>query len=231
MAHSFGRNTTHASAATSPITVSFTVNQDETLLVLMLVVASATSRAGGSPDYGGVTLTQANTTQKAVTSPEASAELWYLCNPPVGTYNLTIPNTGLLTIWHMIATAKASGGGKSAFDAASGAATTAVDPNAGTHTVSEAGSITFSVVATGAQTWAPTAQTGTVLNNTDDGATGTGRQYQLSSAGSITPGWTFATSDDYGAVAATFKEVPPGSNKNRQAVHVYGDGISVAGIG
>lgn len=208
MAHTFGTNSTHTSGNSNPVTFSFTVGSADTVLVLMLKVDGATNRAGGAPTFAGTTMTQANSTQKAASSPEASAELWYLVNPPKGAQTMSIPNSGTLTIWHMAATGRAASGFTSAIDQTNGNNATAANPSPGAVTTTVNGAIGFAVVATGAQTWAPSAQVGTVLNNTDDGATGTGRQYHLQAvAGATTLSWTFATSDDYGAVVAYFKEV------------------------
>lgn len=208
MAHAFGRRAlSHTSSTGNPISVSLTVNPGETVACLMLKVVGATNRAGGAPTWAGSTFTQRNSTQKAAASPEASAELWDLLNPLPGTYTLTIPNTGALTVFYEVDTASAAAGGHSEFEAANGANATAANPSPGAVTMS-AGGIAFAIVATGAQTWSPSAQAGTIINNTDDGADGTGRQYSTTS-GSLTLSWTFATSDDYGAVVACYREVPP----------------------
>ncbi len=208
MAHTFGSNSAHASGVANPTTFSFTTASTDTVLVLMLVVNGATDRAGGAPTFAGVTMTQASTTQKAATSPECSAELWYLVSPAAGAQTVSIPNTGALTVYHMAATGRAESGFTSAVDVVNGANATAVNPSPGAVTTTVNGDIGFAVVGSGAQTWAPSAQVGTLLNNTDDGTTGTGRQYHLqATAGATTLSWTFATSEDYGAVVAYFKEV------------------------
>lgn len=224
MAHIFGKNSTRTSSAGNPITTaSFTIASDETVLVLMLNVQSGTSRAGGAPTFAGRTMTQANSTQKAVTSPEVSAELWYLINPPVGSWTCTIPNTGALTIFFTLATGKAKAGGRSAFDVASGSNNTSTNPTPGSVTTTEDGDIGFAIVATGAQTWAPSAQAGTVIANTDDGATGGGEQVlQQSTRAAIDLNWTFATSDDWGAVAVFFKEVSPTNINNYMGIKSSG---------
>ena len=228
MAHTFGQNSAHTSSAGNPISFAFTTLNEETVLVLMLKVNGATDRAGGAPTFADLPLTQAGTAQKAAASPEAGAELWYLLNPPIGTFNVIIPNTGALTIFHMVATGKAKAGWTSAFDGAAGANGTSTNPAPGAIVTTEAGDILFAVVATGAQTRAPSAQAGTILNNTDDGAHGTGRQYNLQAVkGSLNLNWTFATSEDWGAVAAAFREVAPVFFNNYLGVTV-GDGMSTS---
>lgn len=225
MAHTFGKSTVRTSSAANPITsAAFSIVVGETVLVLLLKVNGATDRTGGAPSFAGLTMTQANITQKAAASPEASCELWYLLNPPIGSWTVNIPNTSALTIFYTLATGKAKPGGKSAFDAAAGANGTSTNPAPGSITTSEDGCIGFAVVASGATTWTPTAQAGTVIANTDDGAHGGGEQYHLQpSAGAINLGWTFGTSDDWGAVCAYFKEVPPNTLENYKAFRADSD--------
>jgi len=199
----------------------------ETVLVLMLKIDGNTDRAGGAPSFAGRTMTQASTTQKAASSPEAGCELWYLLSPPVGSNTATIPNTGALNVFYTIATGKAALGGKSAFDVAGGANGTSTNPAPGNLTTTQDGDIGFAVVASGAQSWGPSAQAGTVIANTDDGAHGGGEQYHLQSTlGVANLGWTFGTSDDWGAVAAYFKEVAPNAINNYMGFRVD-TGISV----
>ena len=230
MAHTIGSLPARASSAGNPITFSQAVAAGETLLVVMLKVNGATDRAGGALTWGTRTLTQANSTQKAVTTPEASTELWYLLNPSPGTQTLTIPNTGALTVFYQVALARAAAGGSSAFNAANGGNATSANPTPGAIDCL-AGDIVLATVASGATTWAPSAQAGTNIQNTDDGAHGGGTQYSTrAAAGSFTCGWTFATSDDWGAVAAAFREVPPNALENYKRVRVA-DGLSTASLG
>lgn len=224
MAHTIGQLPARASSTANPITASVTVNPGETVLVVMLKVNGATVRAGGALTWGPYTLTQANSTQLAATSPEASTELWYLENPPPGTQTLTIPNTGALTVFRQIAMASAAAGGRSKFNAANGANATSANPAPGVINC-DTGDIVFATVASGATTWAPTAQAGTVIQNTDDGAHGGGTQYSIrTSPGDFNLNWTQA-SDDWGAVAAAFSEIPPHRVNNYMGVDV-GDGMS-----
>lgn len=230
MAHTYALGQARASSAGNPITFSLQVLKGVTVLALLLKVNGATNRAGGAPTWGEFTLEQADTVQKAATSPEASAELWYLLNPPAATKTLTIPNTGALTVFYSVATGAAKAGGRSALDGAIGANGTSTNPAPGAIVTTDDGDIVFAVVATGAQTWAPSAQAGTIIANTDDGVHGGGEQYLLQTTkGSINLGWTFGTSDDWGAVAAAFKEIPPHAVNEYFGRGVRADGdLSVA---
>lgn len=185
----------------------------------MLKTVGATDRAGGALVFAGLTMTQASTTQKAAASPEAGCEIWYLLNPPIGTWTATIPNTGALTIFYTFSTGRAKAGGKSALDGVSGTNATSANPAPGSITTTQDGDIGFAITAGGWQTWAPSAQVGTVISNVDDGAHGCGQQYHLqATAAAVNLGWTFATSEDWGAVAVYFKEVPPNSFNNYMGI-------------
>lgn len=228
MAHTIGTIGARASSTGNPITVSQTILPGETVLCVMLHVVGGTNRAGGALTIGSETLTQADSTRKAVTSPEGSTELWYCLNCFPGTWTLTIPNTGALTIRYQVALARAIGGGRSFFREANGGNGTSTNPTPGALANARAGDVVFATVFSGATTWAPSAQAGTVIQNTDDGAFGGGTQYSLRGAdGSFTASWTFGTSDDWGAVAACFGEYDPVRLTNYHAVMV-GDGMSTA---
>ncbi len=227
MAHTYALGVARTSSTSNPISFSHTVAKGDTVVCLLIKGVGAADRAGGSPTWGSYTFTQADTTRKAGTSPEASAEIWYLLNPFPATATLTIPNTGAITIKYTVGVGRAQAGGFSAFETAIGAnANSGTNPTAGNATITQAGDIGFAIVASGAQTWNPSAQSGTAIANTDDGADGGGEQYVLNPAvGTFALTWTFGTSDDWGAVSAYFKEIPPNKLNNYGSVKVP-DGMS-----
>jgi len=217
----------------NPITFSYTVGFGDKVIGLLLKVDGAADRTGGAPTLGPHTLLQANTTQKAAASPEASAEAWYVVNPQQGTHTFTIPNSGGLTIRSTVVIGRANAGLR--FAVASGGNATGTNPTPGTvpfgSGMFNAGGIGFAIVASGAQTWAPSAQAGTIIANTDDGATGGGEQYTVTVPGAgATLSWTFGTSDDYGAVSMYFAENPGNALQNYMRQKA-GSGVSVGGIG
>jgi len=225
---------TRASAATSPITTTLTVSASTLVVCLMIKGVGATARAGGAPTWNGQTFTQANSTQLAAASPEASAEMWYLLNPGAGSTTLSIPNTGSITCYYEVSGASASVGSTAQFEAANGGNATSSNPTPGATNIS-LGGIGFGFTAGGWQNFssATSSLAGAVLIGAtpyDDGAHGGGSQYYIeaTAAGSVTIGWTFGTSDDWGAVAATFKEVPLPSHNIEFLKYVSApDGISV----
>lgn len=233
MAHTIGSIPARsASTSANPITFAQQILAGETVMAVLIKTVGATNRAGGAPDWGGIPLVQAGTTQKAVTSPEAGCEIWYLCNPPIelpggDTRTLTIPNTGAAAIFYQVVFGRAAAGKGSEFGSANGGNATAANPSPGAVTCDEGGFV-VAITAGGWTTWAPSAQAGTVISNNDDGAHGGGTQYALRSAGAFTCNWTFATSDDWGAVVATFGERPAHNLNNYMGVNV-GDGMGSAG--
>ncbi len=230
MAHSLGTVTARANSSGNPISVaSVATTLGDTVLVLLIKTVGNAARAGGSPSWMGRVLTQASTTQIAATNPEASAELWYLLNPPVATGTLTIPNTNAQSIFYTIARARAAAGGRSAFEAANGGNATSTNPTPGAVTITQAGSIVFAITAGGWTTFTSAngvTASGTSIAITDDGTDGGGEQYSLNPAiGSFTLSWTFGTSDDWGAVVASFKEVPPPTFNNYLGFSAQSAGI------
>lgn len=229
MAHTFGSNSTRTSSAGNPITTaSFTVDKLDTVIVLLLKVNGGTNRAGGDPSFAGQTMTQANSTQKAAASPEASCELWYLLNPPKGAFTCTIPNTGALTIFYTLATGRAKPGGRSYLDGANGGNGTSTNPTPGAIVTTTDGDIGFAVFASGITDASVATGAGTALQayGFDDGAHGGGQQYHLQSTlGATTLSFTLG-SDDWGCVAAYFKESLPPVFNNHLSVDAD-SGISV----
>lgn len=209
MAHSFGGvRLARASSIGNPITVNVTTVAGDTVIWLPLKVVGAVDRAGGAPTLNGLPLTSATSVpQKAVVTPEASLEVWYLSDPPIGTFSLVIPNTAGLTVFRHVTAAQASSGRTSRLRGVSSAALTAVNPSPGAIDC-QSGDIVAASVAGGWTTWAPTAQAGTVILNVDDGVHGEGAQYSIrTSDGPFALGWTLNVSDDWGAIAVAFREV------------------------
>lgn len=234
MACTLSQQSADSTGSTSPVTGTFTTVAGDGLIVLLIKTDGPADRAGGAPSIGGCAMVQANSTQKAAASPEAGAELWYLSQSelkssplPVGALSFTIPNTGLATLRYMFCSAKAKGGATVQPDVTNGGNATGTNPTPGSVATNEDGDIGFAVVATGAQTWSPSAQAGTALVNADDGAHGHGFQYhQQSSKAAVDLNWTFGTSDDWGAVVAYFKEVPPINFNNLQRLQA-GNNVGV----
>lgn len=227
MAHTYaGVLLARASSAANPITASLTVPSGVTVVVLLLKTVGATYRAGANPTWGQYTF-QIGGFDKAATSPEASAELHYLLNPLPGTATLTIPNTGAATIYREVVGAKAVGGGTSRLDRSGSNNATSTNPTPGATLISNPGMFVVAVTAGGWTTWAPTAQAGIAITNADDGADGYGSQYVLNPTvgASLDLNWTFATSDDWGAVVAAFSDYPAQAFENYKSVKCASAGV------
>lgn len=227
----YGQSLARASAATSPVTTgSITLETNEKVIVLLLKARGGTDRAGGSPTFGGQTMTQANSTQKAATSPEASCELWYLLDPPTGANTASIPNTGSLTLFYTLSTGKASrtNSGLVVLDGSNGGNNTSTNPTPGAVVVTQDEALGFAITAGGWTNYSSaTPDIGVAIATTDDGADGGGEQYHnlTTGPGAFTLSWTFGTSDDWGAVAAYFCETKPPEFQNYQAAKCISAGI------
>ncbi len=227
MAHTYALGQARTSSSANPITQSYTVAAGVTVVCLMMKVAGSTNRAGGAPTWGASTFVQPESPKKGIVSPECSAELWYLLNPPAQTRTLTIPNTSGFVVRYTLAHGLAKSGAHTLYTASSSTGDTSTNPDPGPVVIRDEGTIGFGIVVTGAQAWNPSAQAGTAIANTDDGADGGGEQYKLNaSLGSYTLGWTFGTSDDYGAIVAFFREEPAVGFNNYLSVNAP-SGISV----
>lgn len=234
MALVFGSNTTRASSTSNPITTgSLTIGAYNKVVVLMIKTLGANDRTGGSPTFASQTMTQASTTQKAAASPEAGCELWYLLDPPAGAGTASIPNAGTLTIFYTVAMGRASSSvsGLVLLDAASGGNATSTNPTPGEASLTTYGCLGFAVTAGGWTSWAPSAQIGTLIANTDDGADGGGEQYiNGAGPGAHSLSWTFGTSDDWGAVSVYFREKHPVSWNNFMSPDITDSGFATERI-
>lgn len=224
MAHTFGTSSGQSTGTTNPIVISFTTSPGDTVLVVMLASAGTTSaRTGGAPTYNSLTMTQAGSNQGDPAG-EGVAELWYLLDPPIGTYDVSIPNAGSLTIRRLICTGRSTLG-KSYFDAAGGSNGTTTNPTANVTTTGY-GDIIFSVTFTGATTWAPSGRDGTQIQDIDNGANGMGYQYLLKpEPGTYPAGWTFGTIDDWGLCIGAFKDASQPSLPNNYKNVRVGNGM------
>jgi hypothetical protein len=200
----------------NPITGSIAVNPNrDTLVVLMLINAGGAARSGGAPTFGANTMLQVDTSRRGGTSPEISAEMWYITASGIGQATITdtdisVPNGGADRIAFDLVSAYAGPGKTSVLQVATGSAVASTSTNPYCTITTTAGStMIFEVVANGANTWAPTARTGnfTNINDNDIGNYGGGMMYAITNiVGPITGSWTFATAEDWGVVMGAFGE-------------------------
>lgn len=216
---------TALTTTTAAASASYTCGANARVLVVMVLYAGVTARTGGAPTYNSVGLTQAETRQGVT---EASCELWYLIDPPVSqSLTINVPNDNGRTMWVYVASGNAGAGMSVAFDDGGVNATTAASPTV-TVVTTVNGCLIFAVVATGDNTFAPTARTGTSLYEEDIAAYGGAAQYLVKAdSGSQAMTWTEATSDDYGAVAAAFREVTGPVNVALDTASLVGAGVAV----
>lgn len=188
----------NATGNANPYTTTYTAGINTTgctLLCLGIVVRTNVQRTGGSPTFGGVTMTKADITRVAN---ETNSELWYLIDPPSGTtQNLSIPNTNVRTLYVTLASYCVNDPPryKTVFDTATGQTTT----TAGSYvriTTNYYGSVLFQIQGCGNNN-PPTAQNQTLLYKVDRGNYSDDSQYALQTDPATTTfTWTFG-SDDY----------------------------------
>jgi hypothetical protein len=203
MTHTFDAKK-RVTGTANPLLVSHTCGSGATLLVLSLVVKADAPRTGGAPSYNGVAMTQVMWTMIAT---ETNCEMWYLVNPSIGTYNVSIPNSGGLTLYAITSSYKAQAGYTSAFDVANGDAPELPSANPSISvTTTVNGDVVVDTLGDGYNN-KPTANNQTLLYSTDDGLYSDNAQYALqANAGLITFTWTVA-SDDWCMIVGAFKEV------------------------
>jgi hypothetical protein len=193
--------------ASNPQTLSYTCGASAKLLVLGIVTAGGTIRAGGAPTYNGVAMTQVDANRSAT---ETCCELWYLLNPDVSSaHDVSVPNTGTKTVYLLASSYKPVTAGNSfAYDTANGAVETSANPDV-TVTTTVNNDVVVAVLGDGLDT-KPTAQSYELLFSTDDGAYSDNLQYTIQeAAGNVTMSWTVA-SDDWCMCVGAWKEVGGG---------------------
>lgn len=204
-AHSFGVSAQNNTLQLNPSTFSFTANSTSTVLILHIMNNGTTARTGGAPTYGGVSMTQLDSTRSAV---ESTIEVWYLLGPPTGANTMSIPNVGLLTLDTLTATANAASGFTSALDVVTGKTnqTTANPTSTITTTVNGDFITSFSGHGAAAPGTGNKTQYGGVWGF-DSGAFSYMAMYELqASLGATTHQFTVAA-DDWSMILASFKQV------------------------
>jgi len=203
MAHTFDAKARKTGTA-NPLLAPHTCGSGATLLVLSLVVAGAGVRTGGSPTYNGVAMTKVG----GIAATETNCEMWYLANPSIGTFNVSIPNAGALTLYAITSSYKAQAGYTSAIDAHSDDSEVSANPAVSLYTTAN-GDVVVSTMGDGYNS-KPTAYSHVLLYSTDDGLYSDNAQYALQeNLGLITLSWTVA-SDDWCMIVGAFKEVVAG---------------------
>lgn len=188
------------SSSSNPISYLLTVPSGSKAFVLFIINSTTTAREGGSPTWNGAVLTQAGSAQTGGT--EFNVELWYKLNPDIGSYNVSIPNTGTQTLYFYYL-GFSSDSSVTYFNIAQTSDTTA-NPSLTINDV-PAGGACAAVLADGYKS-APTGRSHTALVETDQGAFSTDGQYGLiASLSNVTMSWTVAA-DNWAMIMAAFQE-------------------------
>lgn len=187
-----------------PGLIAITPTTGATLLVVGITKWDDVERGGGAPTFNGVAMTRVGTVEQ---SSETNIELWYLLDPSIGTFNISVPNTNSDDIALHASVYAAQAGYTTEFDiknqtnAATGSPTINITPTAN-------GDAVIDIMASGDGTIA-SANSQTLLHKNDQGGWVDGSQYALqASAAQLTFSYT-VPSDDWSIIVAAFKEVPP----------------------
>jgi hypothetical protein len=205
MAHTFDTKA-QISGATNPVTGNYTCGVGTTLLVLGIVAGGGTARAGGTPTYNGVAMTEVYSGIKAVSSPETVVDMYYMLAPPTGSsLQISIPNTGTLSLWCCASSYKAQTGYTSAYDTKHSATGTSTNPTDDV-TTTVAGDAIVQVLGDGRNA-VPTANSDVLLYKTLHSTYSDDHQYKLpSDYGLNTVSWS-CLSDDWAIITGAWKEV------------------------
>lgn len=201
-AHTFDNSAQSTAQTTDPATLAYTTGTGATVLVAMIAHTQA-SRTGGAPTFNGLTMIQVGS--EVLNGQEVGAEMWYLVDPPIGTFTISVPNSGLVRQRIYAASFIAGSGFTSALDVSNSTNTDAANPSL-LLTTTVNGAVVVDVLSDGLGT-VPTARSHTLIANADEGALVNEAQYALqATAGNITLSHTIAV-DDVAMIAAAFKPV------------------------
>jgi len=206
-----------------PITVALTTQAGDSLLVCFISSATTAARTGGSPTWNGVALTQAGTAQAG--SAECNSELWYMLNPALGSYNVSVPNTG--TKATRVMAAVFTGSPPALFGTPQQTGTSGANPACTINSVPIGG--LAAAVDGGGYKDPPTGRSYTSLYENDEGVYSTNAQYgEFAVVTNVTMGWSFAGSDDVSMVMAAWCEDDLALSKTATASSVFGVGFEAA---
>jgi hypothetical protein len=195
-------NSSQAVGTTNPRVLAYTCAAGVHLLVIGLGSRSG-ARTGGTPTYNGIAMTQAGTTATQTT---VSSEIWYLLNPPTGvSYNISVPNTGALSVRIIASSYIPDENYIYALDVATQGVGTTANPSLSL-TPSVNGCVIVDMMCNELNT-ADTARNQTLLFTTDEGVWNTAAMYALQpTAGLITFTHTIGA-DNWGMNLASFKQI------------------------
>ena len=175
----------------------------------------------GAPTYNSVPLTQADRTRSASLNPEAFAELWYLTLPDTGSaYAISVPNPLGLSLEVCTSSYIPDADCDLKLDVATGGQNnSSANPSVSTTPITNS-AVIVAVVASGHDTWAPSARSGTQLYDTDNGTWGSGHQYyvQDGTPAAKAMSWTQAA-EDWGMVVAAFGSYGIGIHVSKSNVY------------
>ena len=221
----FGAKSEVNSSTANPVVLSHTTVANTKLLVVGIMTSTTTKRTGGAPTFNGVAMTQVGST--IVGAAECTAELWYLSNPSIGTYNVSVPNSGATTVTVIASSYVNASASGAILDNSWSTNTTTANPSL--TAVGVANGVCVNVFGSG-YTSPATANSQTLLYKTDEGAWSSHAQYALTpTSGNYVFSWTIA-SDDVAFIVGAFKPATGNLGINVSQSITVSESIALSGI-
>ena len=201
-------NTLARASSGSGQDLSITIGTGADLVVLGIIVDGLTVRTGGAPTFDGNAMTQSGSTSW-YTSGETNIEHWYYFSPGTGSKTIHIPTDNSVYISAVASSYIPKTGCSASYRGQYTRSVVGANPTTSTNWTGNCGvDLGHALVGSGADSWSPSAQTGTTINSVDEGAYGWAAQYLLALQSTQTMAWTFGTSDDYTLQVAGFPALP-----------------------
>ena len=211
MGFTFGAKSQINISTANPVVLSHTTVVNTKLLVIGIMTKTIIDRAGTAPTYNGVTMTRV---AAVIGAAECTSELWYLSNPAIGTYNVSVPNPDALIITVIASSYVNAAVTGAALDQYNSTNVSVANPSLSV-TTGFADEVIVDVFGSGLNALAHTPNK-TLLYQKDEGVWCSNAQYELKAiAGLTTFTWTCAI-DDVAFIVGAFKGItgtPTGFNK------------------
>lgn len=208
MAHTYNSYKASVLSSANPAELTtFNCPAGTSVLILCIGWNAVSARTGGSPTFNGVPMVDSGQGQVSQGGGETTVEVWYMLAPPTGTgYTISVPNTGVLSLW-LSASCYSSATGVSAFDLSAVATGNSANGSVNiTPTVD--GAAIIAALTSGFRDVPIAAET--ALSTQDWSNQVFGDQYFMqASYGLKNMAWTIAT-ETWEAIAIAFKEVVGG---------------------
>lgn len=198
-----------AYTSTGTQTTSHAAGASASAAVVLIDQNASTGDQVSGVTYDGVAMTRVASQTEATEA--GRVYVYWITGIPGGTKNVAMTTTGSADKQLVVATMTV-GAGKTASVAGTGTGTSAGSSNPAWNTVTAASlaTVLYEVIHSGLDTMTNTpAASWTLISSTDLGTQGRGFARRTGAGGTITSGWTAATSDDWVGSSIAFQEADP----------------------